>query len=72
MFCFHLWDKLSTTLLCIYAMLLTITLLSMHVIHFLLFDYYSCFSMVIKFHCLIISIMLMLGFYDSSYVCFYT
>ena len=39
---------------------------------FSLFDYYSCFRMVMKFYCLIISIMLMLGFYDSSYVCFYT
>src|SRR3954469_18039486 len=34
-------------------------------------NYFSCYSMVTKFNCNIVSTMSMLAYYDPSYLCFY-
>ena len=71
MFCFIIKDKLSTTLLCFYYALDNhFTFPCTLYIVFCLF-YFSCYSMVTKFYCNIISTMSMLSYYDPSSMCFY-
>src|SRR4051795_11572039 len=72
MFCYHLWDKLSTTLLC-FLLLCSRQSLCFPCTLYIVFclNYSSCYSMVTKFYCNIISTMSMLSYYDPSSICFY-
>ena len=66
MFCFTIKDKLSTTSLCFYYALYNHFTFpcTLYMIYYL--NFFSCFSMVIKFYWNIISAMFMLSYYDPS------